>query len=213
MQTTFFLLENNGLGDVSINPVAGDLTDNYDPRSKTLNLSESVYGSDTVSAVSVACHEAGHAIQHSKGYFPLKFRNAIVPVVRFSSGISWFLIIGGILLMRAQPASSHTGLMLMDIGIIAFTAVFVFHLITLPVEFDYGRTVKKGEKGIRIIAPAPFKVKQEMKRLDPKTNMPVIGADGNALTEEKEITIPAYKVVSVWPQPTKSLDTLSVIPT
>ena len=63
---------------------------------------------------------------------------------------------------------------------------------------NHGRTVKKGEKGIRIIAPAPFKVKQEMERLDPKTNMPVIGADGNALTEEKEITIPAYKVVSVF---------------
>ena len=146
------VLENNGLGDVSINPVAGDLTDNYDPRSKTLNLSESVYGSDTVSAVSVACHEAGHAIQHSKGYFPLKFRNAIVPVVRFSSGISWFLIIGGILLMRAQPASSHTGLMLMDIGIIAFTAVFVFHLITLPVEFDASNRAIKQMRGLNLVS-------------------------------------------------------------
>ncbi len=146
------VLEHNGLGDVSINPVAGDLTDNYNPGNRTLNLSESVYAADTVSAVSVACHEAGHAIQHSRGYMPLKLRNAIVPVVKFSSGISWLLILAGIVLMRMDSVNSQMGLMLMDIGIIAFVAVLVFHLITLPVELDASNRAIKQMEALNLVS-------------------------------------------------------------
>ena len=108
--------------------ISGDLTDHYDPSSKTLRLSDSVYGSNSVAAVSVAAHECGHAIQHQENYAPLKIRAALVPVANFGAGISWPLIIIGILLGGSS--------LLINIGIWLFVAVVAFHLVTLPVELN-----------------------------------------------------------------------------
>lgn len=124
------ILHNAGIYDVRIEHIAGNLTDHYDPRTKVLRLSDSVYGSSSVASVGVAAHEVGHAIQHAKGYAPLMFRNAIVPVVNFGSTISWPLILIG-LLLRGQT--------LISLGILLFSLVVLFQLVTLPVEFNASR--------------------------------------------------------------------------
>ncbi len=126
------MLDAAGLHDVAIEPIRGSLTDHYDPRAQVLRLSQTVYGVNSVAAVSVACHEAGHAIQHEEEYTPLLMRNNIVPIVNFASQLSWPLIVFGIIL----GASSGIGDMLFMIGVIAFLAVILFHAITLPVEFN-----------------------------------------------------------------------------
>ena len=128
------VLDKNGLEGVEIRPIRGNLTDNYNPKDKTLNLSESVYGSNSIAAVSVACHEAGHALQHATGYTALVIRNSIVPVVSFASKLSWPLIIIGIILLSS--GSWMLGNELFNIGLIAFVCIVAFHLITLPVEFN-----------------------------------------------------------------------------
>lgn len=133
-QAARIMLDANGLRDVAIEPVRGSLTDNYDPRTKTLRLSESVCNVQSVGAVSVACHEAGHALQHAYGYKPLEIRSAIVPVVNIASKASWILIIIGIMLM--SRATDSIGTTVFDIGVMAFIAVVAFHLITLPVELN-----------------------------------------------------------------------------
>lgn len=128
------VLDKNGLEGVLIRQIPGNLTDNYNPKDKTLNLSQSVYGSNSIAAVSVACHEAGHALQHAKGYTPLVVRNSIVPVVSFCSKLSWPLIIIGIILLSS--GSWMLGNELFNIGLIAFVLIVAFHTITLPVEFN-----------------------------------------------------------------------------
>lgn len=134
------MLDYNGLSGVGIRQISGSLTDHYDPRTRVLSLSQDVYGVASVAAVSVACHEAGHAIQHAKSYGPLKIRNAIVPIVNFASRFSWLLLITGILLLGVGDYQMVPfGNLLFNIGIIAFVAVIAFHLITLPVEFDASR--------------------------------------------------------------------------
>ncbi len=126
------MLDANGLYNVEIERVRGSLTDHYDPRDRVLRLSETVYGVSSVAAVSVACHEAGHAVQHAEQYMPLLMRNNIVPLVNFASQLSWPLIVVGIIL----GASSGIGDLLFFVGVIAFLAVILFHGITLPVEFN-----------------------------------------------------------------------------
>ncbi len=121
------ILHANGIYDVTIQRVSGSLTDHYDPRNKTLNLSESVYGSMSVAAIGVAAHECGHAIQHQKEYAPLQIRSSLVPVANFGSGASWFFIIAG-LFLSWQP--------LVTTGIILFSLAVLFQLVTLPVEFN-----------------------------------------------------------------------------
>lgn len=121
------ILHSAGIYDVQILRVAGNLTDNYNPGKKTLNLSESVYDSTSVAAVGVAAHECGHAIQHQVHYAPLNFRSFLVPVAQFGSGASWFFIVAGIFL-SAQP--------LLTLGIVLFSAAVLFQLVTLPVEFN-----------------------------------------------------------------------------
>lgn len=134
------MLDYNGLHDVRINAINGNLTDHYNPKNRTLNLSSSVYGVSSVAAVSVACHEAGHALQHAKGYVPLKLRNSIVPAVNFASRLAWPMIIIGILLLSAGSYEmGYFGMLLLDIGIIGFAGVVVFHAVTLPVEFNASR--------------------------------------------------------------------------
>ena len=121
------VLHNAGIYDVKIERVSGKLTDHYDPRTKVLRLSETVYDQASVAAVGVAAHECGHAIQHAKGYAPLQLRSTLVPIANFGSKIAWPLILIGLLF------TSETSMLLINLGIIAFSAAVVFQLITLPV--------------------------------------------------------------------------------
>lgn len=124
------ILHSAGIYDVQIRRVSGSLTDHYNPANKTLNLSDSVYGSASVAAVGVAAHECGHAIQHQKKYVPLTLRSAIVPVANIGSTLAWPLILIGLLF------SSQTGSFLITLGIICFSFAVLFQLVTLPVEFN-----------------------------------------------------------------------------
>lgn len=135
------LLHSQGIYDVTVQAVRGNLTDHYDPRTKTVNLSEGVYSQTSVAAIGVAAHECGHAMQDNVGYVPLKLRAAFVPVANFGSKLSWPLILIGLLL----GASSF-----LQIGIWMFTLAVLFQLITLPVEFNAsGRAVRLlGDVGI-----------------------------------------------------------------
>jgi hypothetical protein len=121
------ILDSHGLTDVSVERVAGDLTDHFDPKDNVIRLSQSTYDSTSVAAVGVAAHETGHAIQYAEDYSPIKLRNSIVPAVNFSSAISLPLFFIG--LIMSLPV-------LTNIGIILFCGVLAFQLITLPVEFN-----------------------------------------------------------------------------
>lgn len=121
------MLNRFGLTEVPIERVPGELTDHYDPRAKVLRLSDSVFGSPSIAAIGVAAHEVGHAIQDKEGYSMLRIRNSIVPVVNIGSMLSMPLFFLGMLLGWFN---------LLNIGIILFCSVLVFHLVTLPVEFD-----------------------------------------------------------------------------
>ena len=103
--------------------------------------------------MSVACHEAGHAIQHARNYVPLKVRNGIVPVVNFASSASWILIIIGFGLLAADPGTSAIGNLLFNIGVVAFLVVIAFHLITLPVEFNASRRALKQMEAMQLVMP------------------------------------------------------------
>ncbi|MDO5517676.1 MAG: zinc metallopeptidase [Clostridium sp.] len=152
MQVARMILDEAGLFDVRIEMVNTKLGDHYDPSSRVLRLSPEVYGDSTISAAGIAAHEVGHAIQHKESYKPLVIRNSIVPVVNFSSSISWILFFIGLLL-------GFKGLT--TLGILLFSAVVIFQLITLPVEFNasnralrvlqsrgilYGNEIKGAEK-------------------------------------------------------------------
>ncbi len=121
------LLEHNGLPDVKIEAVEGKLSDHYDPRSNTVRLSTDNYRGRSLSAVAVAAHEVGHAIQHGTGYIPLKIRHSILPATNLGSWAAFPLFIIGFLFNTP---------LLMDIGIILFAGVVIFHFVTLPVEFN-----------------------------------------------------------------------------
>ena len=123
------MLNNNGIYDVAVTCIKGQLTDHYDPTKKTVNLSEEVYRSNSVAAAAVAAHECGHAVQHKVGYAPLRLRTALVPTVNISSKLSMIVIIIGLLVINTFPA-------LFWIGIAMFAMVFLFSVVTLPVEFN-----------------------------------------------------------------------------
>lgn len=129
------MLRRAGITDVSVRHVAGNLTDHYDPRTKTVNLSDVVYGSQSVAAVGIACHECGHAIQDAKAYFPLTLRHMLVPVANFGSTISWPMILIG-LLMGGMRTTNGMGYLLIEVGIFAFSLAVLFQIVTLPVEFN-----------------------------------------------------------------------------
>jgi len=126
-EVALHILQRNGIYDVSVTAVEGELTDHYDPTKREVRLSKEIFYGETVSAAAIAAHEVGHAIQHAHSYVPLKIRHAIFPVARFGSTAAFPLFLIGILL--SIP-------MLMDIGIIFFIAAFLFQLVTLPVEFN-----------------------------------------------------------------------------
>ena len=137
------LLSRFGLSDVPVRPIPGSLTDHYDPRDRSLSLSESVYGSTSIAAIGVAAHEVGHAMQHQEGYLPLQLRNAIVPVVNIGSMAAFPLFFIG-LLFRGQT--------LMNLGIVLFVGVLIFHLVTLPVELDASSRALRVLEGTGMLA-------------------------------------------------------------
>lgn len=123
------MLRDNGITDVRVVSVQGHLTDHYDPRSKTINLSEPVYNSANVSAAAVAAHECGHALQHAFGYAPLRMRTALVPVVSFASQWVTWILLGGILMIEVFPQ-------LLSVGVGLYALITLFAFITLPVEMN-----------------------------------------------------------------------------
>ncbi len=133
-QAAQLLLDRAGIHDVKVVPHRGMLSDHYNPLTKTLALSEAVYGAPSVAAVGVACHEAGHALQHATGYKPLALRSALVPTASIGSNMSYFVIMLGFLMSAPK---------LIGIGALLFAGVVLFQLVTLPVEFDASARAKR----------------------------------------------------------------------
>lgn len=127
------VLQAAGIYDVQVRHVSGSLTDHYDPRTKTVNLSDPVYNATSVAALGVAAHECGHAIQHAKSYAPLSIRSALVPIANFGSMLAWPVILIGLFF------NTRSSGLIIDIGILFFSAAVLFQLVTLPVEFDASR--------------------------------------------------------------------------
>ena len=124
------ILDRNGLSEIPVEHVRGNLSDHYDPTSKVLRLSDSTYNSTSVAAIGVAAHECGHAVQHARGYVPVRLRSMFVPVANIGSYASWILIAIGLLFTGSSSQAWLTA------GIVCFAATVVFHIITLPVEFN-----------------------------------------------------------------------------
>src|SRR5258708_18130053 len=136
------IMARNGVADVAVEAVGGELSDHYDPASHTVRLSEPNYAGDSISSIAVAAHEVGHVLQHHDGYFPLQLRSSIAPAAGFASTAAWPLFIIGLLIGPRLPLAG----LLMDLGIAFFAGAGLFHVITLPVEFDASR---------RGLVPAP----------------------------------------------------------
>ncbi|HEX8854223.1 MAG TPA: zinc metallopeptidase, partial [Thermoleophilaceae bacterium] len=149
------VVRSSGLPDVSVRPVQGQLTDHYDPRTRTLNLSEGVYQSHTVAAAGVAAHEAGHAIQDAQHYRPMRIRQTLVPAAQIGQSL-WFLPVFIGLIIGA------TGLV--TIGLILFAAVVLFQLVTLPVEFDASKRALVALEHQAILAPQELNGAREVLR-------------------------------------------------
>ena len=138
-QVARFILDKNGLSNVRIEPIAGSLTDHYDPRTEVVRLSQNVFGGSSIAAVSVAAHEVGHAIQHANSYFPLSLRSALAPIASFGSRLVWIFIFIGMII---SP-------FFIDLGIALFVGVVLFQFVTLPVEFNASkRALEQLEAGI-----------------------------------------------------------------
>ena len=139
------MLDRNGLQDITINRVRGFLSDHYNPMNRSLNLSPDVHDSQSLSAIGVACHEAGHALQHATGYVPLQIRSAMVPVTQFSSWGSYIFILLGIFMQSAG---------MMKLGVILFGIGFIFSVVTLPVEWDASARAKRQMVTDGIVQPS-----------------------------------------------------------
>ena len=129
-QAALEILRRNGIDDVIVQYIGGDLTDNFDPRSRSVNLSESTYNSTSVAAISVAAHECGHVMQHQEGYLPLRIRSSILPMASFGSKAGVPIIVLGLFLSFSP---------LVTVGIWVFSLAVLFQIVTLPVEFDASR--------------------------------------------------------------------------
>ncbi len=132
-ETAERILHSNGIYDVQVIHIPGNLTDHYNPGKKTLGLSDTVYNSSSVAAIGVAAHECGHAVQHATGYVPLTIRGALVPAANFGSMAAWPLIIIGLFL------NGNTAMLFINLGILLFSAAVLFQIVTLPVEFNASR--------------------------------------------------------------------------
>jgi len=153
------ILSAYGVHDVTIQHISGDLTDNYNPKDKTLNLSDSVYASSSIAAIGVAAHECGHAIQHNVGFVPNKIRSALVPGANIGSRFGPVLAIVGVILMgyldysnNAEAGRSGIGYTIFFIGIAIFSLAVLFYLVTLPVELDASRRALKILKNDGLLA-------------------------------------------------------------
>ncbi len=135
------LLDSAGIADVKVVSTSGYLSDHYNPMTKTLALSEPVHGSRSIAAVGVACHEAGHAIQHARNYSPLWLRSALVPTANIGSKLGFFVMIAGLALMSG--GGGGFGMKVFVVGAILFSSVLLFQLVTLPVEFDATSRAKR----------------------------------------------------------------------
>lgn len=129
-QAAEYVLRQNGVTGVRIEHVSGSMTDHFDPRTNVIRLSDTVYNSNSVAAVGVACHEAGHAVQHAVGYMPNKIRGIILPMAKIGSQLSWILILLGLVF------TAKVGFVLLYIGIVLFSLSVLFTIATLPVEFN-----------------------------------------------------------------------------
>ena len=129
-QAAEYVLRQNGVTGVRIEHVSGSMTDHFDPRTNVIRLSDTVYNSNSVAAVGVACHEAGHAVQHAVGYLPNKIRSIILPMAKIGSQLSWILILLGLVF------TAKVGFVLLYIGIVLFSLSVLFTIATLPVEFN-----------------------------------------------------------------------------
>jgi Zn-dependent membrane protease YugP len=138
------MLRRAGILDVQVVPTQGFLSDHYNPANKTLALSEATYASNSVAAVGVACHEAGHAIQHAEGYKAMWLRSALVPTANIGSSAGYFVMLGGLLFHSAN---------LIYFGALLFSAVLLFQIVTLPVEFDASTRAKRLAVEAGIVAP------------------------------------------------------------
>lgn len=147
------ILDANGLGNVRIERVHGHLTDHYDPRANVIRLSDSVHDSSSAAAIGVAAHEAGHAVQHAKGYAPIKLRQSIIPVTRIGSSLATPLFIIG--LFMALPA-------LMYVGIAFFSFAVVFQLVTLPVEFNASNRAMEALNSSGILSESELKASRKV---------------------------------------------------
>lgn len=140
------MLRDNGIFDVKVVATRGHLTDHYNPATRTVNLSESVYASASIAAAAVAAHECGHAIQHAHGYAPLRLRSALVPVIQISSSLSTWVIILGVVLLNSFPA-------IFWVGIAMIAASALFSIVTLPVEVNASARALAWLRGARILSP------------------------------------------------------------
>ena len=145
------MMDANGLGNVQIKIVNGgnSLVNFYDPKTKTLNLSREVYSTPSIASMCIACHEVGHAIQDATHYAPLTFRNNIVPLVNLTQMMSWPLIFFGLVVSTMSPYGS----MMFLIGVGCFLFVILFHLVTLPVEFNASRRALKQMEAMQLVMP------------------------------------------------------------
>lgn len=137
MQAARRLLDLNGLNNVKIEPISGNLTDHYDHRNEVIRLSENVISGKSISAVSIAAHEVGHALQKKNGYAFFKFRDALATPVSFAGKAAWILIVLGLILTQSYRFTGSY--LILDIGIVLFSLTTLFHLVTLPVELDASR--------------------------------------------------------------------------
>lgn len=151
------MLDNAGLNDVKIEHIKGELTDNYNPKTKTLSLSDSTFDSRSISAIGVAGHEVGHAIQHKVGYKPLKIRSALVPVVNLASTFFWPLFVVGIILMTISEAYQPAGEIIVWVSVAFYGSSTLFYLITLPVEFNASkRAINQLSSGLLDPTEVPY---------------------------------------------------------
>ena len=134
-QLAYELLQKNGLS-LPIQPVQGQLTDHYNPKTQTVGLSQAVYGSDSVSAYAVAAHEIGHVLQHNEDYAPMKLRSVILPVANIGSRIGPYIVLGGLLIAVLAQGTGNVGFYIALGGVALYAMMFLFQLVTLPIEFD-----------------------------------------------------------------------------
>ncbi len=135
-QAAQYVLSSHGVTNVRIEAVRGKMTDHFDPRTNVIRLSEGVYNQSTIAAVGIACHEAGHAVQHAQGYMPNKIRSVLVPVANIGSKLSWILIMIGLVIPAFSAFSYEVGQLFLNLGIAFFACAVLFTIVTLPVEFN-----------------------------------------------------------------------------